>query len=77
MKNKILKNGLIAFFWIMYALPAMAQDSGNPGSGGIGDEDEYEGAPIDNWVAALLIIGILVGAYFYMKKIRTNPYMVK
>ncbi len=60
MKKDVLKYGLLAFFWLAYTLPAMA-DPNDP------DLDDDPPAPIDNWALLLILAGVILGLYFIMK----------
>lgn len=64
MKNNILKYGLLAFMWLAFSLPALAQfDSpGDPPT----DEDPIP-TPIDSWMLLLVMAGIAIGAYLIIK----------
>jgi len=65
MKNQILKFGLLAFLWMVYTLPAIAQPVDPPG-----EEDPFEPedpTPIDNWMLLLILASVAVGVYFLMK----------
>ena len=62
MKNKILKYGLLTFLWLVYTLPAMAY----PGSPESGENEDETGSPIDDWELSLLLIAVILGAYFLM-----------
>lgn len=61
MKNNILKFGLLAFLWMVYTLPAIAQPIEPPSED---DPFEPEPAPIDNWVVFLIFMSVAVGVYF-------------
>jgi len=68
MKNRILKFGLLAFFWAAYTLPVLADDDPNdpPGDG----DDDPSPAPIDNWILILVFAAVAVGFYFLYKQNR-------
>jgi len=68
MKNKILKYGTAAILWLVYVFPVMAFP-GDPESGENDDE-----VPIDQWVIALILAGIILGIHYIglRKKARTS-----
>lgn len=59
MKNKILKYAM-TILWLIYTLPALAMPD-NPPSGEGPDETQ---APIDHWVIALILAGIVLGIHY-------------
>jgi|GEM_PF-1052865 len=68
MKTRILKNiGSIAFF-VLYVIPALAED----------DYPQYpdssDDVPIDHWVIALILAGIVLGIHYIglRKKAQTD-----
>jgi len=68
MKNKILKYGL-AIVWLICMIPVTAGPVDPPG----GDDPPFEDpTPIDNWVIALILAGIVLGIYYirFRKKVR-------
>ncbi|SMC85793.1 hypothetical protein [Moheibacter sediminis] len=60
MKRGIHKYGLLAFLWLTYTLPALA-DPNDP------DDGDDPQAPIDNWLLLLILAGVALGIYFIMK----------
>jgi len=64
MKNRILKFGLLAFFWAAYTLPVFAQGPDDP------DDGNDPQAPIDNWILLLVLAGIALGIYFIIRNQR-------
>ena len=63
MKNRILKFGLLAFFWAAYTLPVLADDGAEDPPG----DDDPSPAPIDNWILLLVLAGIALGVYFIIR----------
>lgn len=65
MKNNILKFALLAFFWMIYTLPLIAQPVDPPG-----EDDPFEPedpTPIDDWMVLLILASAATGIYFRMK----------
>jgi len=70
MKNKILKYAL-AMVWLIYTIPAIAGPVDPPG----GDDPPFEDpTPIDSWMVALILAGIVLGIYYirFRKKIQVG-----